>query len=432
MRRRITLLAAGTALLAVTLLSIPLGALAARGYLRDERLEVEQAAATAAASARGDVTTTKPPRVDSAEIRVSVYDSTGRRLSGPGGAPVDNVARQSLRGRQTSATTADAIVVASPVSDGDQIIAALVLTTNLDAVHQRTLRAWLILAAMAVGAVALSAIAARLVTRRLTAPVDRLTVVAQQVGAGDLTARAARSGITELDTLAVTLNDTVTRIGTMMAKERAFSAEVSHQLRTPLSGLRLELEQAQREATGTASTQIARALSQADRLEHTISEVITLARDLPSIGRATVADVLSAAQARWHGPLAAYNRPLRALADDTVPTQVRISTASAAQILDVLIGNALTHGSGAVTIHARNAGHIVAFDVSDEGPTLALESHQLFRTRRDPSEDPSDTHGIGLPYARKLAEAEGARLVLSRPQPPTFSFVVTAENPDDG
>jgi signal transduction histidine kinase len=437
-RRRIVLFAAGTALLAVVLLAVPLGILASRGYLRDERLELQQAAATTAARARGDIASSATaPRVPGGEIRVSVYDRNGRRVSGSGPSFAPELVRQALAGRQATTTTDSSIAVSEPVADGDQVVAALLLTTSLDAVHQRALHAWLGLAGMCLAAVVVSGFGAWLLARRLTRPIDRLTAVAARLGSGDLTARAPTSGVGEVDALGATLNTTVDRVEDMIARERAFSTEVSHQLRTPLSGLRLDLETAR--ATAPPDSDGGRALDESlaavDRLELTIAEVIRLARDLPAGHRVEVKALLDGLGGRWRGRLADASRPLRIVTDTDVPGVVGISAAAGAQILDVLLDNACRHGRGAVTVTVRTSADdagsdgatpTVGIEVSDEGPALTIEAWQLFRRRSDDLDSTSGLHGIGLPYARRLAETEGARVVLARTAPPTFALIVAA------
>jgi signal transduction histidine kinase len=104
--------------------------------------------------------------------------------------------------------------------------------------------------------------------------------------------------------------------------------------------------------------------------------------------------------------------------DPGLPDTIALSSAAANQIIDVLIDNAVVHGSGAVTVRAHDLGEAVAIDVSDEGPKLTTEAHDLFGPRDH------STHGIGLRFARRLAEAEGARLVVGAALPPTFRLVV--------
>lgn len=431
-RRRIVLLSAGTALVAVLLLAIPLGVLAGGSYLRGERLELDRVAASVAARARGDATGA-PQRVDGNEIQLSVYNSARRRLSGPGPASAGTLVLAALTGRQADSTTDNAISVAVPVFNRDQVVAAVLLSASLDSVHDRTAEAWLTLGAMCIAAALVSALGARVVAARLIRPVNRLTDVAERIGAGDVSARAEASGIAELDTLAGTLNDSVQRLQDKIDHERAFSAEVSHQLRTPLSGLRLELERLQRllvEATAgseqadvspTALAAAASALAQTDRLDATITDVISLARDLPPAARdVALVDVLAAAEQRWREPFAANGRSLRVHADPELPDRVAISAAAAGQILDVLLDNAIVHGRGTVTVSARSTFDAVAIEVSDGGPELTLEAHELFGKRNSPH------RGIGLPFARKLADAEGARLVLASARPATFRLAVPA------
>jgi signal transduction histidine kinase len=420
------LLAAGTALVAVVLLAIPLGILAGRYYLRDERLELQQAAATAAAETHGEPGSL-PQQLDLPEILIAAYDRHGRRLSGIGPANGGPIVHAALRGQEASSTTGSAIMVSAPVSDGDHVVEALLLTTSLKDVDTRTRNAWLALAGMGVCAVVVSALGARIVAGRLTRPVDRLTAVAQRIGAGDLGARTEVSGVAELDTLGATLNASVQRLAETVERERSFSAEVSHQLRTPLSALRLELERAEGLANASTATDgtaaVAAALrgaqEAADRLDVTITEVISLARDLPPATRdLTIDHLLASVDERWCPALAAHSRPLRVDREPGIPANVALTHAAGAQILDVLIDNAAVHGRGAVTVRAHSTGGMVAIDVSDEGPPLEREAHELFARRN------GTDRGIGLPYARKLAAAEGARLTLAANAPPTFRLLI--------
>ena len=421
MRRRITLLAAATAMLAVLLLALPLGVFVSHGYVNDERLELQRAAATAAASLRGDHPTLGSLHIDRSEIAVAVYDQAGRLIDGTGPATGGALVAKALAGTEATGTFGSDIGVAAPVSDGDKVIAVVLLRSELSAAHHRGLLAWFVIAAIGVAAVLFSAGGALLLANRLSAPLHRLRHAARRIGAGDLDARAPLSGVAEFDTLAATLNDSAARIQTMLARERSLSAEVSHQLRTPLSGLRLELETLRTSVPSTASVESA--LIAVDRLETIIAEVIALARDLPVPQTANLAELIASAEQRWHGPLAATTRPLRVIIDPALPENIDISTPAAAQILDVFIDNARRHGRGAITIHARAVERVVAVDVSDEGEALVHEAHVLFR-RRD-----GTGGGIGLPFARKLADAENARVTLTSHEPPTFSLLATAARP---
>ena len=89
----------------------------------------------------------------------------------------------------------------------------------------------------------------------------------------------------------------------------------------------------------------------------------------------------------------------------------------------MLLDNAATHGSGLVTVNIRNAAGALAIDVADQGPRIGAPEAELFARRSQRAAG----HGIGLALARRLAEAEGGRLRLTHPVPPTFSLLLPAE-----
>jgi signal transduction histidine kinase len=98
-----------------------------------------------------------------------------------------------------------------------------------------------------------------------------------------------------------------------------------------------------------------------------------------------------------------------------------VSAAALRQVLDVLIDNALTHGSGRITVAAASVDTGIAIDVTDQGPGVADEDG-IFDQRRTPDSG----HGIGLSLARTLAESQSGRLFLRRANPPTFRLLLPA------
>ena len=87
------------------------------------------------------------------------------------------------------------------------------------------------------------------------------------------------------------------------------------------------------------------------------------------------------------------------------------------QVVDVLIDNALRHGTGVVTVTARSLGGAAAIDVADEGAVAdILTDERLFRRGE------GEGHGIGLALARSLTIAEGGRLLLTSRHPTTFTI----------
>jgi signal transduction histidine kinase len=200
---------------------------------------------------------------------------------------------------------------------------------------------------------------------------------------------------------------TARRLGDVLDRERAFSAHVSHQLRTPLTGLLLGLEAGL--AEDDAHAVIRTALQRGEYLQEIIEDLVRLSRG--NAGDRGVLDVRALLdEVRSRTDVSVHMQ-------DGLP-EVRASLAAVRQIIHVLLDNAFAHGRPPVTVSATDLGTGLAIDVSDTGPGIP-EGADIFRP-------PKDGHGIGLALARSLAEAEGGRLIVRRSSPPTFSLLLPA------
>jgi signal transduction histidine kinase len=421
-RKRITLLATLASILAVVLFAVPMAIVVARYLVADERNELQRAAATTAATVSGDLSRSQTPATPSSEsgTQVTIYDTHGVRISGAGPHGTDPLVLRALSGTADTGSVTGRLAAAVPVSDGDTVTGAVLVTSDRSQVNTRIALAWAAMLALAAVAVLATALIARAYSRRLTAPVRALADTAGRMGAGDFTTRADTTGISDLDELATAMNLSADRIASMIQRERAFSADASHQLRTPLTGLRLELETALADPDRDSRMSIAHALDTIDRLETTVAALLALARDIPKPAPLPAADIAASIHERWHARLAQLNRPLRVITDSEGVPDVLCSRPAVDQILDVLLGNATEHGRGAVTVTLRESSAAIAIDVADQGPPLTADPRLLFARRTSPS----DGHRIGLALARTLAEAEGGRLVLSAHDPPTFTLLL--------
>lgn len=306
------------------------------------------------------------------------------------------------------------IIVSVPVSAAEQVVGAVRTAAPLTEVWRRTALTWAAMALAAALAISIAILTARVLARRVNRPLERLALAAHRLGDGDFEVRTTPTGMPEIDAAGDSLNLTAARIGDLVRREQQIAANASHQLRTPLSGLRATLESALADPAADLAAAARAAITSADRLELTIADLVALTRGAPPSGESLRVDVeLDEAVARWRGPLASEGRPLRLRLTEDVPA-VACSRAGLAQILDVLVDNALRHGDGAVTLTARSATGAVAIDVSDEGNGIDVDADIFTR-----GVSPDGGSGIGLALARGVAEDNRGRLRLSQREPTT-------------
>jgi signal transduction histidine kinase len=412
-RRRILVAIIGVAAIAVLVFAIPLGVTVRNLTIQDELNELERAAERAGRSVEPEnVPSSSTPalRLAGNEFTIGIYDRQGQRVGGRGPARLETDLRQALHGNVITRNGSH-LRVAVPVGVVPTSGAVRVTATSAN-VDSRVRGAWLVLGGFALLAISAATVLAWWLSRRLDAPLMRLAAAAHRVGDGDFTTRAPRSGVAEIDDVAQAIDTTAGRLGAALDRERSFSTDVSHQLRTRVAALRVTLEATA--VTGTSEHEaILSAIEETERFESTIVELLTLARDVG--GSRTPLDVrvmLDELERSWHGRLADQGRPLRVQTETDLPSP-RVSAVAAREILDVLVDNTMRHAQGEVKVTARVTHDGIAIDIEDEGPGITIPPDELFRRR---ATDP-DGHGIGLGLARSLAEAEGGRLVVTRRAP---------------
>ncbi|MGI8622565.1 MAG: ATP-binding protein [Solirubrobacteraceae bacterium] len=420
MRRRLAAAIVGVTAGALLLFGLPLAFAATRIYRDEELIRVQRLATTATQVVGPRIDRSDPPELPrGGAVALGLYDRRGIRADGQGPATADGAVRQALRGRVGQSTGGGRLVVAVPVARSERVIGAIRADRSTAVVRGRVREAWLIMAAIAAGVLAVVTVIAVLLARRLTRPVETLTTAVRRLGDGDFATRADRSGVPELDGAAAALDVTARRLGALVDRERAFSADASHQLRTPLTALRIDLE----------AGDTVRALRQVERLQETVATLLDAARDgVDARRRVALPALLDEVQAEWSGRLAAAGRPLRLDVPDDLPP-VAAAEGVVRQILQVLTENAIVHGAGPVHVTARAVGGAVAIDVSDEGSGIDGDLDEIFE-RRSAS---SHGSGIGLHLARSLATAEGGRLVVQRSGPsPTFTLLLAVASGHGG
>ncbi|HEV3226898.1 MAG TPA: HAMP domain-containing sensor histidine kinase [Acidimicrobiales bacterium] len=411
MSRRILLAIVGSTVLAVIGFGIPLGVTVAHLY-RDEglsRLDRDAQKAITEIPPPGSGTQVPDfPLLDDG-TRLTVYSATGARQVGNGPMPADSIVHRAVeQAGPVSTTSNDALVLAVPLVSEEQVFAVVRAESPRHEVTDQIYRAWLAMAGLGLLVIGVATIAGMLQSRRLSRPVRDLASAAAQLGEGDFSVRARRGGIPDIDAAADALNATARRLGDLLQRERAFSVHASHQLRTPLTGLRVQLESATLTPDRDLHEALTDAIASVDQLEQTIDDLLVLARDIGARHEPLdLEQLLDDVEQRWRAPLAEVGRSLQVrLEPDLSPTTA--SAAAVRQILDVLLANALEHGDGTVTLAAHSAGGGSAIDVADQGPGVDPGQEDIFAPRTDAAA----ARGIGLGLASSLATAEGGRLLL--------------------
>ena len=410
------------AILAVTLFAVPLAVAAARLYEDEAFGRLSAEASRGAGYLSGDALRPgRPPGagyalppVRHAGIRLAAYRSDGTRLIGSGPERSGLAVRVAADRDEEQDLAGGDLEVAVPVrADGQDVVvrAALPYSDVLD----RTWLTFAVMAGLAVAVLAFSWALARRRAARIAAPLEEMTRAAHALGAGDFAIEPGPAAIYEAAEAGRALQATARRLGALLEQARSAAADASHQVRTPLTALRLGLERVLISPDADRDTAIREALQRAERVEATVTEVLARSRDpLAPVEPIDVGAVIVAARAgRWAELARARRRTLDLVVDPRLPAAAA-TAAVLNQVLDVLVSNALEHGAGTVTVAARTAGGGVAVDVRDEGGGFDPAVLDGAFRRRDPR---ARGNGIGLALARDLAESIGARLTVADPGP---------------
>jgi two-component system sensor histidine kinase MprB len=318
---------------------------------------------------------------------------------------------QGLHLRVLTASLGDlgAIQVARSLADADRVLHRL-----------RT-----VLIVLVVAGTALAAIVSRLFARRVVAPVTELTEAAEHIEAtGDLGRRIDAEGHDEVGRMAARFNAMVARLQASQAQQRRLVADASHELRTPVTSMRTNVE-VLRDAPAMAEPD-RRALlddvvEQAEELGNLVGDLIELARDgeAPLSAEDVRLDDLVAeavVRARRHAPTVDFT--LRAEPSIVTGAPDRLGRA-----VNNLLDNAAQHSSR-VEVTVGGEG-VVA--VRDHGPGVPPEDveHLFDRFYRGATARGRPGSGLGLAIVRQVAEAHGGSVRLESPEDGGALFVLT-------
>ncbi len=311
------------------------------------------------------------------------------------------------------------LYVTVPVLSGGDVLGAVRLTYPESVVSAAVNDQLRRLAIVALTTVLLAGVVAYVLSLSVTRRLDALRSATEALADGDLTSRADEDlGAPQIRSLSRSFNQMAARLDTLLTQQRTFAADASHQLRTPLTALRLRLERARElmaiDPVG-AEERLAAAEVEAERLATLVDGLLLLSRlDARAVER-TVVDLAVVARGRvedWR-PLA-NELGLTLTIDAPVAAPVLAVPTAVEQITDNYLDNAMSASSSGGSIHVTvvPVDSSVAIVVTDEGAGLSEEDCRKAFDRFWRAESDSAGNGLGLAIVARLAEASGAAVDL--------------------
>ena len=310
---------------------------------------------------------------------------------------------------------------AVPIVRNGRTIGALEVEQSLDPVNTEVRNDVAALVGIGVLALALGLGVAWILAGSIARPLNSLAGAARRMAGGDLATRAPTRGSSEQVELANAFNEMADRLGAVLESQREFVADASHQLRTPLTGLRLRLEAAGSKLDGgDGAEDIAAAERETERLSAVVGDLLALAasEEESDPGAAGLQAAARAAERRWRDPADGSGHELVVSGGDEI--EVAAGERDLALILDNLLENALKYsprGSAVELDWSRDGDGARLRVANDGGPLSAEERERAFeRFYRGESSGRRPGTGLGLPIVAALAGRAGgaARLVNRR------------------
>ncbi|MEU0809840.1 HAMP domain-containing sensor histidine kinase [Streptomyces sp. NPDC005970] len=455
MRRRLLLSYLSLAALVLLCLEIPLGFVYSRGererVVTAAKEEADSVSAYASLSiSAGRAERELRPRVLMCAERIGgkvlVVDGLGRPLATSHDLSAQEARELASRPEIAAAlggrSTADvrtstiggvrSLSVAAPVTHGAELQGAVRIIVPTEAVSARIHRIWLLLALAGLAVLTALAAVAFGLARWISRPILQVERAARRLAEGSLaTPVPTTEGPPEIRSLAATFNQTAARLEHLLASQRAFAGEASHQLKTPLAALRLRLDNLEPDIAGHARGSLTAAMTETDRLARMVEGLLAMARMEESAGtREPVGlDRVCAERTRAWAPLFEQHG-VRLVRHGEFAGQVFAVPGAIEQIVDNLLSNALRASpvAGTVVLEIRAAPADrrhhraprptwVELHVVDQGPGMTAEQrHRAFDRFWRAPDAPKGGTGLGLSLVQRLTHASGGDAAL-RPAP---------------
>jgi len=317
------------------------------------------------------------------------------------------------------------ITVAEPIERSQQVIGTVLLTREANEVDQAVLAVRLSILGLFALALALTVIVSFYLSRTIASPITRLAQAAERLREGRARTQKLPEAVTgrndEIGTLARTLEASAQALWARMDAIEKFAADVSHEIKNPLSSIRSAIETLTRVEDPARASRLLAIISQdVQRLDRLITDISDSSRLDAELSRSKyeivdMARMLSAlaeihdATRKEHSPFMVVDAPAAGLFVSGSETRL-------VQVLRNLIGNAISFSppEGKIYLRGKETGGLIELAVEDEGPGIPdgkLDSiFDRFYSERPQSEQFGSHSGLGLSISRQIVEAHQGRI----------------------
>ena len=330
-------------------------------------------------------------------------------------------------------------ILTAPVMEGGRLVNLIQVGTSLQNVLETLVRFLIVMAVLLPAGLALAVSGGLMLARRALKPVDRMIEAARHIGAEHLAERVQETGAgDELDRLSKTLNEMLERLDAAFRQIRQFSADASHELQTPLTILKGELEVGLRASRSPEEYReiLGSSLEEVDRIDRLVDGLLMLHRAEAGVlrmdRREVPLDRLLEDVARQLKVLA-DDRAIELILDAAEPVAVQGDFERLRRMLLNLAENAVkyTGPGGRVRLSLKREGDRATIAVSDTGLGIPEEERERifepFYRAQDARSMAERGTGLGLSIARSIAAAHGGSIRVESEPGRGSTFTVLLE-----